>query len=357
MLELASVGIVTLHLLAADVAAVGPLVCLWMQWRGARGCRLAAATGRKLLLTSIAALLVAMALGAGALGLLWLLDRQSWFTAAGLLPAQRYWFGLLELLFSLVCLVIVVRLRDEQRPGFHGRFTARFILTALAGTNLAYHFPTLFSAIGVLSTRPQAWVKKVKFIQLLVDPEVFARTLHHLLAALVVTGGVLMLGSLRWRFRCASGEEGVDEGAADEQTDRRRVAVWGGRIALAASVAQLLAGMHLLFQLPSPARQDLMGEDALAGLLFAGALLTAVMLLHRLAAISFGEVSRRQLVTTALLICLAMLLMTATARRTRLAASAPAGRAACRPGGANGKLMAGRLPPPRHPLGQRSRAV
>lgn len=362
MLELASVGIVTLHLLAADVAAVGPLVCLWLQWRGARGSRLAAAAGRKLLLTSIAALLVAMALGAAALGLLWLLDRQSWFTAAGQLPARRYWFGMLELLFSLVCMVIVARLRGEQRPGFNGRFTARFILTALAGTNLAYHFPTLFSAIGVLSTRPQAWGRKVTFIQLLVDPEIFARTLHHLLAALVVTGGALMIGSLRWRFEslggdATEGESADDENIDNEQTDRRRVAVWGGRIALAASVAQLLAGMHLLFQLSGAARQDLMGEDAVAGLLFAGALLTTVMLLHRLAAISFGEVPRRQLVTTVLLICLAMLLMTATARRTRRATSPPAGRAACRHWGANGKLMAGRLPPPKHPLAETTRAV
>lgn len=346
MLELASIVIVTLHLLAADVAAVGPLVCLWLQWRAARGDRLAAQVDRRLLLTSIGAMLVASVLGAANFGILWLLERQNWFTAARQFPAERYWFGLIELIFSLVCLVIVAYLwRREDRPGFQLRFSSRFILTALAGTNLAYHFPTLFSAIGVLSTRPQAWGQKLKFIQMLVDPEVFARTLHHLLAAAVVTGGALMIGGLRWRLEGTEGEGGG-----------RRVAVWGGRIALVASVLQLLAGMHLLFQVSRTARDGLMGGDALASLLFAAALLTAVMLLHRLAAISFGDTAPRQLIGAALLISLAMLLMTATGRRTRLIHSPSAGRAACRPQGHEGKLMAAPALP-KLPLGEITRAV
>lgn len=335
MLELVSTLTVTLHLLAADLAAVGPLVCLWLEWRAARGDRTAHEAERGLLRDSIAALCIAMLLGAAALGLLWMLDRESWFAAARQLPAQRYWFGLIELVFSLVCMAAALLLwRRDAAAGFTARFSGRFILLALAGTNLAYHFPTLFSAIGVLSTRPESWGQKVKFIQLLADPEVLARTLHHLLAATAVTGGALMLGSLRWWF--------------EEAESARRVAIWGGRIALAASVLQLLAGMHLLFQLPPGARQQLMGEDLTTSLLFAGALLATVMLLHRLAAISFGDVEPRQIVATLLLIVLTILLMAATRQRTRTANSRPARRAACGSWVEDGKLIAARVPPVAH---------
>lgn len=310
LLEAVSILVVTLHLLAADLAAVGPLVALWFAWRAARGDRLAADVERGLLRASIWGLLVAAALGASALGLLWLADRQAWFDAARQIPARRYWFGLVELVFSWACLGGALRLaRRQAAAGFDGRFSVRFALTALAGTNLAYHFPPLFSAIGVLSTRSGAWGGKTGFLALVADPEVLARTLHHLLAAAAVTGAAIMLGALRWR-------------AAEESDDRRRAVAWGARIALAASALQLLAGLHLLFQLPAASRERLMGGDALAAALFAAALLVAVTLLHRLAAIALGDVQPRAVVVAALLVALVMLLMAATRQRTRNAASA-----------------------------------
>lgn len=304
-----SIPVVTLHLLAADLAALGPLVALWFAWRAARGDRLAADVERGLLRASIWALIAAAALGASALGLLWLADRQAWFEAARQIPARRYWFGLIELVFSWACLGIALWMaRRQAAAGFDSRFSARFALTALAGTNLAYHFPPLFSAIGVLSTRPDAWGGTTNFLSLLSDSEVLARTLHHVLAAVAVTGAAIMLGALRWR-------------TAEESDDRRRVAAWGARIALAASALQLLAGLHLLFQLPAESRERLMGGDALAGLLFAAALLVTVTLLHRLAAIAFGDAQPRAIVIAALLIAIVMLLMAATRHRTRNAAS------------------------------------
>jgi cytochrome bd-type quinol oxidase subunit 1 len=309
LLEAVSIPVVTLHLLAADLAAVGPLVALWFSWRAARGDRLAADVERGLLRGAIWALIAAAALGGAALGLLWLADRQAWFEAARQIPARRYWFGLIELIFSWACLGAARWLaRRQAAAGFDSRFSARFALTALAGTNLAYHFPPLFSAIGVLSTRPEAWGGTTNFLSLLADSEVLARTLHHLLAAGAVTGAAIMLGALRWR-------------TTEESDDRRRVAAWGARIALAASALQLLAGLHLLFQLPAASRERLMGGDMLAGLLFAAALLVTVTLLHRLAAIAFGDAQGRAIVIAALLIALVMLLMAATRHRTRNAAS------------------------------------
>ena len=303
------VPIVTLHLLAADLAALGPLVALWFAWRAARGDRLAADVERGLLRASIWALIAAAALGAAALGLLWLGNRQAWFEAAKQLPARRYWYGLVELVFSWACLGAALWLaRRQTAKGCDGRFSARFALTALAGTNLAYHFPPLFSAIGVLSTRPNAWGSEINVLALFADAEVLARTLHHLLAGLAVVGAAIMLGALRWR-------------TVEEPDDRRRAASWGARIALAAAAGQLLAGLHLLFQLPAEARERLMGGDPVAGLLFAAALLATVLLLHRLAAIACGDAEPKAIVAATILIALVMLLMTATRHRTRHAAA------------------------------------
>jgi hypothetical protein len=254
-----------------------------------------------------------MILGAAGLGLLWSMDREAWFEAARQIPQRRYWYGLVELGFSLACLAVCLRLAARgPAAGSGGRFKTRFTLLLLAGTNLAYHFPPLFAAIGVLSTRPAGFGHEVRFVALLADPEILARTLHHLLAALAVAGGAIMVGALRWK-------------AADEGDARRRVAAWGGRIALAAVAGQLLAGLHLLFELSPAARQSLMGEDARASLLFAAALLTTVVLLHRLAAISFGDGEPRQIVLSAILIGLAMLLMVAARHRTRQETSRPFG--------------------------------
>lgn len=303
------VPVVTLHLLAADLAALGPLVALWFAWRAARGDRLAADVERGLLKASIWSLIAASTLGAAALGLLWLGDRQAWFEAAKQLPARRYWYGLVELVFSWACLGAALWL--AKRPTAAGcdvRFSARFTLTALAGTNLAYHFPPLFSAIGVLSTRPHAWGGEINVLSLFSDAEVLARTLHHLLAALAVVGAAIMLGALRWR-------------APEAADDRRRVAGWGARIALAAAAGQLLAGLHLLFQLPAESRERLMGGDPVAGLFFAAALLATVLLLHRLAAIAFGDAQPNTIVAATILIALTMLLMTAARHRTRHAAA------------------------------------
>lgn len=313
MFEAISIPIVTLHLVAANLAAAGPLVGLWLLWRAARGDRLAAEVERGLLRASIWALIAAMALGAAALAVLWRMHNEAWFAAARRIPEPRYWYGLVELGFSWACLAIALRLggRDPVE-GFGGRFKARFILLALAGTNLAYHFPPLFAAIGALSTRPEGFGTKVRFVAMLADPEILARTVHHLLAALAVAGAAMMVGALRWK-------------APEESDARRRAASWGGRIALAASAGQLLAGLHLLFQLSVSARQRLMGEDALASLLFAAALFATVVLLHRLAAIAFGDAEPRQIIISTILIALIMLLMVATRHRTRQEISLPPG--------------------------------
>ncbi|HUY35685.1 MAG TPA: hypothetical protein VMV69_23275 [Pirellulales bacterium] len=306
MFDVALVLVVTAHLLAVAWAIAGPFVGLWLAWRLRRGDAVAGVAGRYVLGLSLVALAAAIVLGLAALGLLWLEFRHPYFDAAEQVPPRRYWFGLLELVFSFVCLAAAWNgwPQADAAEGA-GRFWARWGLTLLAATNLAYHFPPLFAVIGVYCTRPEQWGDQRPFIKMLVDPEVLARTLHHLLAAFAVTGA--MLATLTRPFAHA--------GLLDEA--RGRVAVWGGRIALAAVVGQIMSGTYLLFELPAASRERLLGGDSIATLMFAASLLATVALLHPLAAASLGDGDQRQLRAAVCLVVIVVLLMVATRHRTR----------------------------------------
>jgi hypothetical protein len=91
----------------------------------------------------------------------------------------------------------------------------------------------------------------------------------------------------------------------------------GGRFALAATLAQLLAGVWVLLSLPSPARDRLLGDDAWTALLFATSLVSAVMLMHVLASLAQGEVQRRRAWMAAAWLVTVVLLMVAVQDRVR----------------------------------------
>src|ERR1700710_2313970 len=74
LFDLFLVLVLSIHLLAANVAAAAPLVCLALDVRDTRGDHLAGDVGRWLLRMSLAGLAVALALGGGALAILWLSD-------------------------------------------------------------------------------------------------------------------------------------------------------------------------------------------------------------------------------------------------------------------------------------------
>jgi hypothetical protein len=296
--------VVTMHLLVIGWAVAGPFLGLWLAWRERhRGDSIARAIGKKVLGLSLAALVAAIVLGVAAVALLWKTDRHPYFDAAAQVPVRRYWFGLVELAFSLVCLAAAWRLwptgggRECAR-----RFWTRSSLMLLAATNLTYHFPPLFSVIGVYCTRPDLWGAGLPFTTILVDPEVFARTLHHLLASFAIAGSTL--GHLT---RISD----LPEVARD------RVAAWGGRIALAAVAGQLLSGTYVLVEMPAASRDRLMGGDLLATLAFAASLLATVALLHSLAVVSLGDVGTRRLATVVVLLVLVVFLMVAARQRTR----------------------------------------
>lgn len=303
LLHIALVHSTAAHLLCVNVGAAGPVLCLWLAWRQRRGDALARDVGLWLLGRSIAAILIGGLLGGLSLGLLWLLPAGQYFRAAGQLPGERYWFTAAELLVSLGCYGAWLWLWRA------GRLAALQWLAALLGiTNLLYHFPTLFAVLTTLSVRPPL-AGETHFIDMLADQAVLARVLHFLLAALA-TGGVMLMGYALREMR----------GQPDDASQQRaaRAASWGGRVALAATLLQWLSGVYLLMALPGATRNLLLGGHMAATLLFAGAMLATVLLMHRLASVALGETARRELIGSMAMLVLVVVLMVAAWHTTRM---------------------------------------
>lgn len=304
MFDVLLVLVLSIHLMAANVAAAAPLVCLALDVRESRrGDALAGDVGRWLLRMSLVGLGVALLLGGGALAVVWLSAWDSFSRAAGWVPASRYYWAVPEMALYVVCLLAYLRLwKPDVRHGA-GAIWFRRLLGLLAATNLAYHFPLLFIAIGVYSTR--AMTEMVNFRAALVDPEIFSQFVHHLLASVAVVGVAMMGCALRM------------ERAGRSADDVRRVAIWGGRVALVPTLLQWLAGVYVLLELPARSRSGLMGGDVLGTCLFGAALLGVIVLMHRLAGVAFGDTERRNLIASMALMTIVVITMVGARHRAR----------------------------------------
>lgn len=298
--------VATAHLVAVDVAMAAPALCLWLQWRAGRD-DLARRLDCYLLRLSVAALLMAVALGGLAVALVARLYPQPYLNAFHELPRRRYEFGVVELIFTLACYYVALRMAARSNGRHDGQamprrwFAVRWWATLLGSLNLAYHFPPLFVMLGVLTARPATWGHEARFTSLLADGEILARSIHHWLAALVVGGMAAAY------FGARRSAESAD----------RPAAIWGCRLAAAAMLLQILSGFLLVAELPIDTRHALLGEDLLATGLFAGALVATFFALPRLAATALGHVDRRYILGSCLLVLLIMLLMAAARHRTR----------------------------------------
>ncbi len=299
LLDLLIVVLLSAHLMAMNVATAGPFVCLWLARRTRRNNdALANLTGAWLARLSLVGLTGGIVLGGLVLCAIWYHRPEPFFRAAELIPRTRYWFGIAELAFSYVFMLIY--LATWQR--FAGRWWHAGI-ALLAGTNTVYHFPPLFAAIGVLTTRPEAWNKaelnRQAFLQLLCEPETLARTSHFVLASFAVTG-VLLLGLA---MRLAKRESSRDKA--------QQLGVWGGWLGLAPTVLQLISGLWLMLTSPTPLQAALTGGETWSTVLFVASLLAAFALLPSLAASAFGTATRRDYLRAMMLLTVAILCMVA----------------------------------------------
>ncbi len=197
----------------------------------------------------------------------------------------------------------------ESAPAWAHRFLGWF-----AFLNLVYHFPPLFSAIAVLSTRPEAWgteLANASFLRVMTEGETLAQTAHFLLASVAVTAALQMLLAqqrLKGRALLDGGAPSGSPTTADAAAAERLV-IWGARWVLAVTLLQGVVGLTVLLWLPATAQDALLGGDWLGTGLFATAIFGMLGLLHHFSAVAFGDLepaSTRRSVALLLLVIFCM---------------------------------------------------
>ncbi|MCH7752898.1 MAG: hypothetical protein IH898_12215 [Planctomycetes bacterium] len=302
MSELLIVVLLTAHLLTMNLASAGPIVCIWLRGRGSVDAGLANQLGHSLAWLSVAAMVVGMLTG----GLLLLAPLSEPLREAfRRFPAQAYWYGGLELLFSLTCLLAYAgswRLFSQQR-WLHAVFAL------MSATNLIYHFPPLMAVLGKLAANP-SWtttpiIDRPALLELMARDNVISLSAHFALASIAVAGLTAL-----WLL-AGRGERDL------ENAEARRVARVTAGIALVSTILQLPVGMWVLATMSQVSREALMGNRPLASLLFLAGVLLAVLLIGRLLAVVSGEVRLTEIRRAGWLLLLVTLLMTATMRLSR----------------------------------------
>jgi len=288
------------HLLCVDLAAAGPLVCLWLDRKEGRGDEEAGRAGRFLLKASLHALLVGTLLGVVAGCFLW--DAQ--YREQLMRLASRVHFGVWEWLFSLVLLYLYRLSWRDATTCCGAKRRLRWFLPLLASTNLLYHFPPLFLIFSQLNPAG-AELTSAEFRARLVDGYVVARTVHFCLAALAVSGITLIIYTLK-------------KGGSAETTEATyQPARWGARLALVATLLQLPVGIWIILQMGPAAQRTVMGGSLITTGLFVASLIGALALMHCLSVLAFGAFQRVLAVRTISLMILVILLMTLISRQSR----------------------------------------
>jgi len=316
MSEIVPILLLGLHLLAMNVASGGPLVGAWLEWREHRKDRLATLAADYLAKSVVHALIAGIVLGL-------LLGWWSWSSSYQSLWLNRLHFKLVwgvgELVFSLLIAVGYWRWR-LAKVGMEGtRRWLRSGLLVLNGTNLLYHFPSLFLLAGQLMATADiegADLRGAPFRARIALDGIPAMSVHFGLASIAMAGIVLLGLALRIPKQVA-GEEG--------ETLASRAATWGGMIALGATLLQLPVGLWVLSSSSSALRDQLMGHSPVAAICFLISMPMALWLAQVLAMISMGETQRKEILKAMTAMVVVVLLMTAAHRLGMKGAQAASG--------------------------------
>lgn len=299
--------VVGVHLLAVNLAAAGPIVAPLVEWRGTRRGRAAyGAAVLGLAKWSVGAAVIGFGLGLLALAALTIWQPGSdsqYFAAIRQVTPSRWWFTAGEIFFYFACMAVYVLLWRRMM-----RFRAAHrALAVAAGTNLLYHFPALFTMLAILVERPELHgqtLDRALYLKLLLDPETLSHVLHVWLASFAVAG--LALAWIAERL-----------GRRDGEADAAAAATLGGRISLAATMLQVPVGVWVILTLPEGQQQRTMGDDWVCTGMFGASVALALALMHQLAMLSLGDVTKVRIRCAALLMAAVVLLMTATLHLAR----------------------------------------
>jgi hypothetical protein len=297
--ELAITLLLAAHLLAMNVASAGPLIAVWLMGRRRAGEDGGLLLGRRVLGLSLTALITGSLIG----GALILAPNPSLRAALARFPEDAYWFAGIELLFSAVCIGLLMAGDWASR-----RPRLAFCVALLGASNLLYHFPPLMAVIGELTANPR-WATEERIdrdalLSLWVRPEILSLWLHFTLASFAVAA----VAALRpWSPSTSEDARPMDPDIV------QRLSAW----ALGATVLQIPVGLWLLTSTAAEARESMMGSNLLASACFAGGVLAALWLLQTLLTMALGE--RGGVRRAGLLLVLVTVLMSATLRTSRTA--------------------------------------
>ncbi|WP_146119347.1 hypothetical protein [Blastopirellula marina] len=284
-----------------NLASVGPLMAIWLDIRARRRDQPAVdLLGRRIGWWSLAALGLGILVGVIQGLLVWWGDGgPAYFDALFAVWQSKVIYGFWEIGFSFVCLAgYLFWWSSSERNALWQRFVSRF-LAFLAATNLLYHFPTLFSIVGMIARGEvdvDSPVDSGEFRTLLVQGEVIWFTLHFWFASFAVSG---LLAGIACLQRLPEEQREDTAGAAFT-------------IALVPTVLQIPVGFLLTTSLNSGQQSRLMGGDSLCTALFVVSLGLAFWLMHLLAGLAFFERTSNKAYQTLAALGGTILLMTAT---------------------------------------------
>ncbi len=247
-------GLLTLHLLAVQLAAAGPVVACWLPRSTAAPH--AHASGKRLVNHSMLALVIGTAAGL-LLGWLAMVFSHRDYQPVLTQFHDRIWWGIWELVFSMAML-LAIQIPWSFWSATPGRRIAQGVLVLLGAANLLYHFPPLLTVIAsqlrdsgaLLETAP---ITSAQYRSLIAQPVVLAKSLHFTFASFAVTGAWVMLT-----------QPVVQQPGTGDPAKR------GATIALVSMGIQMLVGMWLVMLAPSNEQSALMGNDLIAtGILLA----------------------------------------------------------------------------------------
>ncbi len=295
-------AVLALHLYFVSVSAAGPLGVLWCDWWGRPDDEAVQRGARWMAMLSLLALVVGAVLGLIIGFLVW---DDAFRQALGRLHAKLAW-GTMEWLFSFV-LTGIVAWWWRRRPDATGwARRMRGFLSLLTATNLLYHFSFLFFVMQrVAQEGGDGPIDPATFRGYMADGLILAKAIHFLLATFILTGITWMAAGASW-LKTDPGDQAA-----------RRVATWGGRMALPPAVLQLVVGLWLITKMPTLQQKVIMGGDMAASLLFVVAVLLALWMMHLLAMAALGKATAKKLRMAIVVTMVVLVCMLFVARKTR----------------------------------------
>ena len=309
-----------------NIAAAGPLLCVWLNRRGAS--QASHQVGGKLAWNCYWLLCWGVVFGffTG-----WVAYAAGDHRLVQTLPffRSKVLWGMAEVATSLVWTWGYWAWFKWARPA---RSLARFFhasLAVLTATNLLYHFPLLMTVLRLAANGEidvHSPVDSAGYRRLAFSEEVLSHSAHVWIASFAVAG-VYTMGLAAW-----SDQEGDSKQTSGlwkrvwgyvpvlgaigccrqpTQSPRWSVVTFGARVGLAATVLQLVSGFWLLLAVPAAQQRLMFGGDALSALLLLGSVLAAFHLLQIFGALSFGETEEKLPRRGVAVMALTVVLMTA----------------------------------------------